>query len=66
MNIETPNSLKPGEARTPGQSTKEVILRDPNPAPWPLVADFHSIADSLISPSAVSTRGSIQFAQSQP
>ena len=49
MNIETPKSLKPGEARTPGQSTKEVILRDPNPAPWPLVAEqYEFIGDADI------------------
>ena len=37
MNVQNPNSLKPGEARTEGQTTKEVIMRDPTPAPAPLV-----------------------------
>jgi phenylpropionate dioxygenase-like ring-hydroxylating dioxygenase large terminal subunit len=37
MNIEDPKGLKPGEARTPGQSTKDVILRDPITAPSALV-----------------------------
>lgn len=37
MNVENPNSLEPGEARTPGQTTKEVIKRDPIAAPAPLV-----------------------------
>lgn len=37
MNVENPKGVKPGEARTPGQSTKDVILRDPTPAPKPLV-----------------------------
>jgi len=37
MNIEDPKSLKPGEARTPGQSTKDVIMRDPITAPAALV-----------------------------
>ncbi|MBI1181470.1 MAG: Rieske 2Fe-2S domain-containing protein, partial [Alphaproteobacteria bacterium] len=39
MNIENPKSLKPGEARTPGQSTKDIILRDPKPAPQPIVTE---------------------------
>ena len=29
MNIENQDGLKPGEARTPGQSTRDVIMRDP-------------------------------------
>lgn len=37
MNIENPKGVKPGEARTPGQSTKDVIARDPIAAPEPLV-----------------------------
>jgi len=39
MNIETPKGLEPGEARTPGPSTKDIILRDPNPAPQPILTE---------------------------
>jgi len=37
MNVENPNGMKPGEARTPGQSTRDVIMRDPIAPPWPIL-----------------------------
>ncbi len=42
MNVQKPNSMKPGEARTPGQSTKDVIQRDPIAAPAPLMAEKYA------------------------
>jgi phenylpropionate dioxygenase-like ring-hydroxylating dioxygenase large terminal subunit len=39
MNVQNPNSLKPGQARTPGQTTKDIILRDPIAAPTPIVTE---------------------------
>jgi phenylpropionate dioxygenase-like ring-hydroxylating dioxygenase large terminal subunit len=39
MNIQNPKALKPGEARTPGQSTKDIIQRDPKAAPEPIVTE---------------------------
>ncbi len=49
MNIQNPNAMKPGEARTPGQSTKDIILRDPIAAPNPIVTDrYEYLGDSDI------------------
>ncbi|MFN3230906.1 MAG: aromatic ring-hydroxylating dioxygenase subunit alpha [Alphaproteobacteria bacterium] len=39
MNVESQKGLKPGEARAPGPSTKDIIKLDPNPAPDALVAE---------------------------
>ena len=46
MNVQNPNAMKPGEARTPGQSTKDIILRDPELA---LQADQNLIEQVLIN-----------------
>ncbi len=46
MNVQNPDALKPGEARTPGQSTKDIILRDPKSAPVPLVTEQYEFLGS--------------------
>ena len=49
MNVQNPNSMKPGEARTPGQTTKDIILRDPIAAPQPIVTEkYEYLGDSDI------------------
>jgi phenylpropionate dioxygenase-like ring-hydroxylating dioxygenase large terminal subunit len=42
MNIQNPKSLKPGEARCPGPSTRELILRDGWQVPDALVAEDYT------------------------
>jgi phenylpropionate dioxygenase-like ring-hydroxylating dioxygenase large terminal subunit len=42
MNIQNPKSLKPGEARCPGPSTREQILRDGWQVPDALVAEAYT------------------------
>jgi phenylpropionate dioxygenase-like ring-hydroxylating dioxygenase large terminal subunit len=50
MNIQNPSAMKPGEARTPGQSTKDIILRDPIAAPEPIVTErYEFLGDADIS-----------------
>ncbi len=49
MNVQNPNSMKPGEARTPGQTTRDIILRDPIAAPEPIVTEkYEYLGDSDI------------------
>jgi hypothetical protein len=50
MNVENPKGLKPGEARTPGQSTREVIERDPIQPPAAVYdTSYKFIGDADIS-----------------
>jgi phenylpropionate dioxygenase-like ring-hydroxylating dioxygenase large terminal subunit len=41
MNVQTPETPRPGEARCPGPSTRELILRDGWPVPEALVAESY-------------------------
>ncbi len=50
MNVQNPEGLKRGESRTPGQSTREIIQRDPITAPEPIFAEnYQFLGDEDIS-----------------
>jgi len=50
MNIENQGGMKPGEARTEGQSTRDVILRDPIAPPWGILQQsYEFLGDADIS-----------------